>query len=365
MKFTSRAGDLTKAASTAAASSNSKSNIAMLSNLLVAVGDGVSFTGSNLKGNMTAFAVAEVEEPGSVAVDGRIAKLLGGLPADATVKITSTDVVTLQCGRSRYQVDTLPAADFPPSLTAGDEAVELVLSDDDRRRLFATPAAAISDEEARYYLRGVSLKLVDGRLVACGTDGHQLIRASIAALTSSDLLVRGVIVPGDACATIAKLSGCTLRVSNNIIEARTEDRLFAHKLVEATYPGYERAIPAASAVNAEVDRVELIDALKRVLCVATKAKSVIKVAQLEWGNNELFLTLPRQPDVAADVLPAITASNGKNSKTSFAVGAFIDLLDELDAERVLLDAGEEEWAPIRITLPGDDDFVAVRMPCRA
>jgi DNA polymerase III subunit beta len=363
VKIAAAARDLAKAASAAAAASNDKSNILILANLLLTANTGsVSFTGSNLEGNMTAIAAAEVTEAGSIAVDSRIAKLLAGLPPNAIVKIASADnAITVSCGRSRYRIDSLPAEDFPPLLTAEGTGLVLTLSDGERRRLFTLPASAISDEKARYYLGGVSVKLVDGCLVACGTDGHSLIRTSIATLTSSDLLVRGIIVPGDACSTVVKLDGSVLKISANIIQATTQDRVFAHKLIDATYPMYEHAIPAASLNTVEVNRVELIEALKRVLYVATKAKSVLKVAELKWSGDELSLTLPRQPDTVADVLPAITNSSGK---TSFAVEAFIDLLDELDAERVMLDVGEE-WAGIRISVPGDDDFIAVRMPCRA
>jgi DNA polymerase III subunit beta len=361
MKINAPARDLAKAASAAAAASNDKSNITMLANLLLTADDSVSFTGNNLEGSMRSITVAEVEESGSVAVDGRIAKLLAALPPDATVKLAMADgVVTLQCGRSRYRLDCSPAEEFPVSLTAGDKAVELVLSDNDRRRLFAMPAPALPEKDVRYYLCGISLKIVDGRLVACATDGHSLITTSIAISISAHILVRGIIVPNDACAAIAKLNGSTIRISNNVIEARTKNHLFAHRLIDATYPMYERTIPAASLTTVEVDRVELIEALKRVLCVATKAKSVIRVAALKWNNDELSLTLPRQPDTAADVLPAATTSSGK---TSFAIEPFISLLDELDAERVMLDVGEE-WGGIRITVPDDDDFVAVRMPCR-
>jgi DNA polymerase III subunit beta len=360
MLITAPARDLARAASAAAASSNDRSNIPILGNLLLTANGAVQFTGSNLEGWMTATVAAEITTPGNVAVDGRIAKLLAGLPPDGMAKITMANgVVTLTCGRSRYRVDNLPLEDFPPALVVGD-ATELTLSDTDRLRLFATPAFAISDEEARYYLCGLSLKLVDGRLVACATTGHQLIKTSVEAPPGCVLPQDGVIIPGKACTAIAKLDGCSLQINDKCIEAFTDTVHFSHKLIAATFPAYERAIPAPSGNSVEVDRLELIAALKRLLCVATQEKSVVKLAALEWADDEMSLSLARQPDAAADVLPAITTGSGK---TGLAVGMFIDLLGAISAERIMLDASDPGSA-VRITLPGDDDFLAIQMPCR-
>jgi DNA polymerase III sliding clamp (beta) subunit (PCNA family) len=96
----------------------------------------------------------------------------------------------------------------------------------------AAAASAISNEETKYYLCSVSLKFLNERLIATATDGHRLIKTSIAAPANSDFLVHSVIVPSDACAAIAKLNGCAIRIGTNIIEAKTEDRLFAHKLID-------------------------------------------------------------------------------------------------------------------------------------
>jgi DNA polymerase III subunit beta len=295
-----------------------------------------------------------------VSVLGKGQCLLAGLPPERAAKISlANGVVTLQCGRSKYRIDHLPVDEFPPALSV-EGATELTLSDTDRRRLFATPAVAISDEETRYYLCGLSLKPVDGRLVACATTGHQLIRTSIELPPGWNLPEKGVIIPGKACAVIAKLDGCTVQIDDKCIEAFNHTCCFAHKLIDATFPNYERAISAPSGNSIEVDRIELIGALKRLLCVATQEKSVTKIAALEWTDDELSLSLARQPDAAADVLPAITSGS---CRTGLAVGMFIDLLGAISTERIMLDASDP-GSGVRITLPDDDDFLAIQMPCR-
>jgi DNA polymerase III subunit beta len=360
MLITAPAKELAKAATAAAEMSNPRSTIPILGSLLVtADSTTVSFAGSNLEGYMDATVAAEVSATGSAALDGRIAQLLKSLPGDARAKLTvDQGVATLQCGRSKYRIGVLPAEEFPPFPTAED-AQELQFTDEKRRRLFEMPAYAISNEESRYYLNGLNLKYADAALDACATNGHQLIRTSI--IGSTDWLPeKGVIIPAPACAVISKLDGCTLQINDKCIEAFTDTVHFSHKLIDATFPAYERVISEPSGNSVEVDRLELIGALRRMLIVAVQEKTVTKVASLEWANDELSLGLLRQPDVAADVLPSTTGNGGK---TALDIVKFTGLLGALAGERVVLDAGDAISA-VRITLPDDDDLVAIQMPCR-
>lgn len=349
--------DLTKAAKEAARLADPKAEALVMRNLLLTARAGkVTFTGSGLAGSMSATVVAEVAKPGSAAVDGRVAKLLGGLPPDGTAKITgANDAVTLTCGRSRYRVDALPADQFPPALTAGESPAGITLSAADCRRLFELPAFAISRDRTRNSLCGLSLKSAGGRLVACGANGSQLIRTSVAATSE----VSEIVIPHEACELIAALGACTITASNCIVQACTDTRCLVHKLIDGVFPPYERVIPAPSGISVEVDRVDLIAALKRVLVAATTEKAMTKVAALEWRDGELSMSLTKQPDIAADVLKVATCGSGK---TAIAVEPFIGLLGALEGERVLLDTAAPSTA-VRITLPGDDDLVGIQMPC--
>jgi DNA polymerase III subunit beta len=368
--ITAPARDLARAATAAFTMATEKSTVAILGNLLLTPGDGaVSFSGTNLDGCATGAVPAEVTdmEPASVVVDGRIAKLLSSLPGDALVKLSydmhEVDALPLvvTCGRSRYRVDTLSPDDFPPLLTAGDEVLEFTLSDAARRRLFTLPTAVIDDSDPRIYLQGLHLKSVGRRLVAAGNDGHRLIRVSVEEL--ADLPPDGVIVPLKACTAIAKMDGCVIRVSERAIEARTDSCCFAHNLIAARYPSYEQCIPEPSGNSVELDRLELIEALKRLLLVAERGNAknvVVPVAALRWGDDELSLTLSKQADVGADSLHAVTNGTGK---TGVRISAFVELLAATPGEIVRLDAAAERGAAVKIISPNDADFAAIAMPC--
>jgi DNA polymerase III subunit beta len=358
--ITASAKGLASAARTAAEMSARDSSVPIRTNLLMVARNGcVAFTGTDSIGSMTATAKAETAKAGCVAVDGKVVKLLAEFADGAVVEISTVDgAVNVRCGRARYRVDTLPADEFPAPLKES-KAAEITISDADRRRLFMTPAVAIStDELVRPSYCGLSLKSAGGRLVACATDGHQLIKTSVAC--DAALPAQGAIVPRQACAAIAKFDGCAIRVGARLIEAKTNARHFVHRLVEGIFPAYEHVILVPSGNTVEIDRRELIAALNRLLLVAAKGEGLGSVAALDWGDNELRLFVSRQKDVASDALPAVTCGRGK---TGLVMGIAIKLLGAFSAEKVTLDASDLR-SPVRITLVGDNDLVALQMPCR-
>jgi DNA polymerase III subunit beta len=362
MHATGPAKDFATTATAAASVMKDKSPIPILSNLLFTVCEcSISFTGHNLDACTVARCEADVtglEAPGTgYAVDGRIAGLLKSFPPEAPVKLSVTDgICTLQCGRARYRLDTLDPVDFPPMLSVDSDAVELAVSDDDRHRLLHDPAFAISDEKTRYYLCGLNLQSNGRHVVACGTDGHKLIKTRIA----SNVELLNVIVPELACKTIAKMDGAVIKISKQLIEARTGNCTFVSKLIEATFPDYQLVIPAPSDNSMECDRLELVAALHRLQCVSSREKNFLSVVQLQWADDALSLSLTRQEGVAADVL---TCKTGAPGTTTVSVNAFAGLLGAIDSENVVLDTAEP-LSPIRITKPGDDDHLAIIMPCR-
>jgi DNA polymerase III subunit beta len=358
--ITASAKDLASAARTAAEMSARDSSVPIRTNLLMVARNGcVAFTGTDNIGSMTATAKAATAKAGCVAVDGKVVKLLAGFPENALVEISTVDgAVNVRCGRAQYRIDTLPADQFP-TMSEKSEAAEIHLSDADRRRLFATPTAIIpAVDKARPYLCELSVKSVGDRLVACATNGLQIIKTSIA--FDAVLPAQGVIVPRQACAVIAKLGSCTIRVGARLIEAFTDKQHFTHRLIEGIFPAYERVIPELSGNIVEIDRRELVAALNRLLLVAVKIKDSPTIATLEWGDVELSLAVRGHKDIAADTLPVISSGSGR---TAFPIVDFIRLIDSLSSERIILDNSNPGTA-VRIITPGDDDLVVLQVPSR-
>jgi DNA polymerase-3 subunit beta len=324
--------------------------------LLAAGGDAVTFTATDMAKMARARCAAEIAEPGVVAVPAeRFSKLLGG-GLDGDVTITSSDsVATITAGRARYRLPALPADLFPAPLAAGENALELTLNAATAGRLLEQASIAAARDDARHYLTGVFLCTEDDRLTGVATDGYELVRvATDVPAPALPGKAGGIIVPVQAATEIARLAKggeVKIRVSDKIIEARAASRELVSKLVDGTFPDYRRVVPKPSSRAVECEREALLAALTRARAVAEDP--VVRVA---WRERELELALPGEA-----AIDAIAAEIREPGLITVALSRLINLLEALEGERVLLDA-TDHCSPIRISIVGDDDLLALLMP---
>jgi DNA polymerase III subunit beta len=247
----------------------------------------------------------------------------------------------------------------------GGDAAKFILPLADGKRVFKQGLAAYSKDETttRQYLGGVHLALDGHRLRATSSDGHRLFRAWVEAPEgmlqpgppASD---NGVIVPGEACKTFASLVFPEIRISGTWIEARTEDRMHAFRLIDATFPNVDRIIPAPSDNTAEIASAELLDALKKLHGAAEHKRPIVKI---EWLDSALQLSLAHHSRVAPEKIIAKTSGN---ASLGCNVKYLQSLVTAIGTKQVVLDATAEPGSPMRITAPSDADLLALLMPCR-
>jgi DNA polymerase-3 subunit beta len=337
--------------------------------LLKTEGDGnVTLVGHDLDRSLVVAVGAEVTEPGAACVNAkRLVALLRAIDDGAVMKVSADDkVLSLQTGRSRFKFDIIDPDDFPPALTFrpaidGAEPVapaEMTLDDDIRRRLFEQPEIAISSEETRHYLNGIFICADGDQVTAVATDGHRLIRSvAKAAVTGS---WPAIIVRKEAVETMTALKGDSIATDGRIIQMTAERITFASKLVDGTFPDWHRVIPAKSLNTVEFNRAEMLGTLARFKAMLGDVKD--NCAKVEWtyGGDALQLQLSRSV-IAEDAVSATTGS--KDGVVSLNSKYFAEVLEALDAERILFDSADP-GSPIRISAPDNDDVIAIIMPMR-
>jgi DNA polymerase-3 subunit beta len=204
MRFSAPAGDLAAALSLAAGAVPKKITVPILNSILIEAGAGgwARLRGTDLDMDAAAQCEASVIDPGAVAIDARMADVIGTFPDDAPVTISDDgSTVCVVSGRSRFKPAAMPALDFPASLSLeGAPCCEFSLSDEDTHRIFGRLSFAMSAEISRHYLAGIYIHLNDGKLIGVTTDGHTLASTTIDApeLTGS-WPSRDIVVPRRAC----------------------------------------------------------------------------------------------------------------------------------------------------------------------
>ncbi len=143
--------------------------------LLVARGDKLTVTGTDLEVELVAGTAVSVQQAGDVTVPGRkLLEIMRTLPEKANVSLTrEAERVVVKAGRSRFTLSSLPASEFPVIEEINAKQV-IRVGREHFRRLIEKTHFAMAQQDVRYYLNGTMLETSGKTLRAVATDGHRL-----------------------------------------------------------------------------------------------------------------------------------------------------------------------------------------------
>lgn len=260
-----------------------RNTIPILSSLRLSAAEGkLTVTGTDLDIVATDTVPADVTEAGSLCVDSKllsdIAKKTGG---DVSLSEDNGQLI-VKSGRSRFTLQTLLAADFP-DLSSGEYTASF---DIDLAALFAPVAFAISTEETRYYLNGIFFKGDEGKFTAVATDGHRLSRHVVDGYEAFN----GIIVPRKTVGLVPK-GIVRVSVSEAKIRIVAGDLVLTSKLIDGTFPDYERVIPKANDKKIVFGSDDMRKAADRVATVSSERGRAVKLSFAE-GEAKLAVSNP-------------------------------------------------------------------------
>jgi DNA polymerase-3 subunit beta len=280
-----------------------RTTIPILSNVLLRAGSGgLQLKATDLDIEVTETIPADVTGAGSTTVPAHVIyDIVRKLPEGAQVSLeTAGDggQMQIRSGRSRFMLQALPESDFP-DLAAGDLPHRFSLPAGDLKRLIDKTQFAISTEETRYYLNGIYFHTLDAGggtvLRAVATDGHRLARVEMPAPAGSEGMP-GVIVPRKAVAEIQKLvedggESVEVELSPAKIRLNFGGVVLTSKLIDGTFPDYQRVIPTGNDKQLVVERADFAKAVDRVSTISSERGRAVKLS-LNDGRMTLSVNNP-------------------------------------------------------------------------
>lgn len=306
-------------------------------------------------GKLTATATdLDIEITGTIAAEGddaafcvdakKLAAIVAKLAGDHIGIDPAEHRVTIKSGRSRFVLDTLPAADYP-TIAAGDFDVGFRA---DLAALFAPVQFAISNEEVRYYLNGINME--PG--VVTATDGHRL-----ATLTTDAWPAHApIIVPRKMVALMPK-GEVAVSLSASRIRVETDGVTITSKVIDGTFPDYERVIPKNNDKAATVDNAAMRAAAERVAVISDESGRAVK---LSFAGGSLALSV-RGTGEADDEIEC--EYSGEPIHVGFNVNYLIDALGSMPAGPAVI-ALADPSTPALLTSPANAGLRVVCMPMR-
>ena len=321
-----------------------RNTIPILGNVLVrAEKSALSLKATDLDLEVIESIAAEVAPAGSTTVPAHMFyEIVRKLPEGSQVVLESFSdraVLAIRAGRSRFTLQTLPESDFP-DLAAGDMTHKFTLAASDLKRLIDKTQFAISTEETRYYLNGIYLHIAGSgkaqTLRAVATDGHRLAQTDLS-VPAGAAGMPGIIVPRKTVTEVQRL------IENNDAEVTTElssakirfsigDVVLTSKLIDGTFPDYQRVIPSGNDKELVVDKKDFEAAVDRVSTVSSERGRAVK---LSLTGSKLTLSVTN-PDSGSATEEIEVEYDSDPIDIGFNSRYLLDIAAQLDGEVAVL-----------------------------
>jgi DNA polymerase-3 subunit beta len=307
--------------------------------------------------------------------------ILRTLPADQVVSLTASgSKLTLQGGKSRFTLQTLPSEDFPLVNESVDFGTPFSIPQKTLKGLIDQVHFAMAVHDIRYYLNGI-LFIAEGKtLTLVATDGHRLALAQ-SALDTEVPARQEVILPRKTVLELQRLLKADTQqdakaasgADGETNQAAAIEMKFAHnqakftflgmefvtKLVEGKFPDYNRVIPKNHKNSVTLGRQPLLSSLQRAAILTSEKFKGVRV-NLEPGSLRIGASNAEQEEAKEEIE---VDYEGDAIDIGFNVNYLIDALGNMDAEMVRIDL-QDGNASALITLPDRPGFKYVVMPMR-
>lgn len=360
MKITLNTKALATALSKAQSVVEARNTIPVLSNVLLQVSaEGLTIEGTDLDSSLrVAVNDVVVQSEGSTTVNAKMfSDIIRKLP-DGDCTLTATEQnLTITSGKSKFKLGVLPAVDWP-TLTYQEAVASFEIAGAEMKAIFDGLSFAMSQEETRYYLCGIYAHSFEGRLRFVATDGHRLSRSDT--ITHDMPIDKGIIIPRKAVIEAGKLFADTVSVkvsySDKSITFESDSVTLRTKLIDGTYPEYQRVIPQSNTLKMTVPASSLKPMIDRVSAVSDGKSRAVK---LDWREGSVTATVSQDQNTASDSVDAYTSGEieiGVNSRY------LIDAISQFEGDVEF--AFADPMTPILLSDGKNEDYLTLIMPMR-
>ena len=288
MKFSIHRDSLLEALQKAQSVVEKRNTVQILANILCHVkGESLSLSATDLEVGVKITLPVQAQQEGKITLPAKhFLDIVKELPSKM-LEITRKDNnwVELVCGKSRFNVVSLSADEYP-ALPAFEDKEYFEAQVDAFKGMIDRTSFAVSTDATRYHLSGVYFEHVENNIMRMtATDGHRLSSEDQEIFMKLPELKRGIIIPKKGLTELRKLldegdSSVGISFERGYIFAKLNGTYLFIRLIEGEYPDYRQVIPKTADRLVQLNREEFISALKRVSLLAHEKSRGVKLALL-------------------------------------------------------------------------------------
>lgn len=338
----------------------------ILSNVLIEKKGGqVGFLATDLEIQITTASADELpgEDFRLTTSAKKLQDILRAIPDKTTVTLEQLDGrLTLKAGKSRFNLQTLPAEDFPLLSVGSASESSFSLSQRELKRLISQVQFAMAVQDIRYYLNGLLMQTDGNQVKLIATDGHRLAFAS--ADVEATLPKAEVILPRKTILELYKLlqdsdDEINIEVLANQVRFSFGSTVIISKVVDGKFPDYNRVIPLDNDKIFLIERLTFLHALQRAAILANEKFRGVRLV-LAPGKMSILCTNSEQEEAEEELE---IAYQGGELEIGFNINYLLDVLTNLPADTLQMAFGDSNRSTL-VTIPDYSNFKYIVMPMR-
>lgn len=316
-----------------------KTSLPILENFLFAADEGkLVITASDQELTLRTSLPVDLKEGGSMAVPARqIIELLKALPDQPlTVKTTSEGSFECLWNNGNSSLPHFPAADYPEIKTVDEDAETVIfpaatLADGIGGTIYAT-----ADDEMRPAMNGIFFDIDTASTTLVASDSHKLI-----CFTTDDVKAehKSSFILHKKPASVLKAildkedDDVTVRFDAGNVVFTCGPTMMVCRLIVGKYPRYREVIPQNNSNILRIDRLQLLNTVRRVAVCANKASNHVKFTlspgQLEITAQDLGFALAAYEKIECDY-------SGDELAIGFKSSFLAEILSNMGCETVVM-----------------------------
>jgi DNA polymerase-3 subunit beta len=285
------------------------------------------------------------------------------LPDSSEINMASNDSrITVKAGKSRFNLQTLPAADYPVMTKTSGSSTTITLGQRQLKDLLKQVEFAMAQQDIRYYLNGLLFEVSENRLNIVGTDGHRLSFTSTELKQSYEK--QDVILPRKTIVELIKLlddseEDVRIELSSNQVNFSFSNLKLISKVIDGKFPDYNRVIPVGHQNSFTTNRVGVLLAMQRASILSNEKYRGIRM--LLSSNNLKLISTNSDQEEAEEELEVNYSGDGLD--IGFNVTYLIDVLNNTGSEQITFSFADANSSCL-VTVPNNTDYKYVVMPMR-
>ena len=329
-----------------------RSSIPVLEGILLkAEGFQLTLTGYDLEMGIVTTIEANIKEPGEIVLNAKLlSSMISRMPA-GQISIVAADngKTTIQSGVAQFEIQSMPATDFPDLPNTGAEQT-LTIKTGVLRDMIDRTLYAVSQDEKKPAHTGELFEIELDKLTMVALDGYRLAIVERPITAVKDIRI---IVPSKTMTEVSHLlanddeEDVHISANRRYVVFTTAGYTIMSRLIEGEFLNYRNVIPAGSRTRVTIDTKDFISTIERASLIITEGKVVVR-CQTNLGR-------------VVDEFSA--ACEGDEVEIGFNNRYLLDALRNARTEQVRMEISGP-LSPVKVLPVEGNDFLYLVLPVR-